>query len=182
MSRTNEPNDDEYDTEDFDDFEDEEVEEIIEEETEEVSVTARIPPASIASFIQDPWPKTVLLVTIIGFIIVIFTPQDIWSIWNWTLVATYGLITVNVIVSPFSLRIWYEGEGWIRYLGIGSFFVMNGTVVIGTIDSLLWVSTGLGLIPGYELGGILSLCFIIIIFLAYGLYFGFRVLTSESQE
>jgi hypothetical protein len=179
MSGTNESNDEEFDV---DYFEDEEVEEIIEEEPEEVSVTARIPPARIASFIQDPWPKTVFLVTIIGFIIVIFTPHDIWSIWNWTLVATYGLITVNVIVSPYSLKIWYEGQGWIRYLGIASFFIMNGTVLIGTIDSLLWVSTGLGLIPGYELGSLLSLCFIIIIFLAYGLYFGYRFLTSESQE
>ena len=175
MSGTNESNDEEYDIEDFE-------EELIHEEPEEEPTTSKEPPPNIASFLKDPWPKTVFLVTIIGFIIVLLTPSDIWSIWNWTLVATYGLIIVDVIVSPFSLRIWYEGKGWIRYLGIASFFIMNGAIIVSTLDTLLWVSTSSGLIPGYGVGDILMTCFIIVIFLAYGLYFGFRMLTSESQS
>jgi hypothetical protein len=167
MSDTNDSNDEEYDTE------------LIEEDDYEALEEG--PSGNLVSFIKDPWPKTVFLVTIIGFIIVLFTPFDTWSIWNWTLIATYGLITLSVIVSPYSLRIWYEGEGWLRYVGIGNFFIMNGTVIAGTIDTLLWVSIGSGLIPGFEAGTALMVCFIIVVFLSYSLYFAFRFLTGEAR-
>lgn len=175
MSETDDSNDEEFDVEDF------EYEEALDEELEETPVTGRIPPQRIAGLITDPWPKTVFFVTIIGFIIVLLTPPATWSIWNWTLIATYGLITVSVIVSPFSLRIWYEGEGWLRYVGIGNFFIMNAAVIVGTLDTILWVSIGSGLLPGFEVGNVLLVCFVIIVFLAYSLYFAFRFLTGEEQ-
>ena len=175
MSDTDDSTDEEFDNEYF--IDDEE----LDEELEEIDVTGKIPPASIADLIKDPWPKSILFVTIVGFIIVLFTPSDTWSIWNWTLVAMYGLITVCTMVAPYSLRIWYEGEGWVRYVGIGNFFIMIGTTFVGTIDTLLWLSLGSGLIPGFEVGSILLGCFVVVVFLSYSLYFAFRFITGEAQ-
>jgi hypothetical protein len=176
MSGTNNSDNEEYDTEYIDDEEGEPGEDF-----KKTPATIRLPPPNLAKLIADPWPKTVLFVTIIGFIIVLFTPHATWSIWNWTLIATYGLITVSVIASPYCLRIWYEGEGWLRAVGIGNLIIMNGSVIAATIDTLLWVSLGSGLIPGFEAGNVLMVCFIIVIFLAYSLYFAYRFLTGEAK-
>ncbi len=122
-----------------------------------------------SAFSDDPWPPIVFILMLIGFGFVLLTPPDIWSVWHYYLVITYGLLVLSGISSVISIGVWNNTQGSrLRYGGLTNLIVVLICGGMGTLDTLLIIATGDSLIPGS--GVILLLATVIVIFSLYSLW------------
>jgi len=120
-------------------------------------------------FSDDPWPKTVFIIIMIGFGFTLLTPPDIWSQWHYYLVITYGLLVLAGISSVISIGVWNNTAGSrLRYGGLTNLLVVLICGVLGTLDTILMITTGESVVPGS--GGILALAAVIVLFSLYSLW------------
>jgi len=86
------------------DNETEEEEEASAEEAEEEELPEEVTPEEGVKqgFLDDPWPRMVFALMVLGFILVIFTPIDMWATYRYSLVGTY--VFVILVVQALSLH------------------------------------------------------------------------------
>lgn len=133
------------------------------------------------SFFEDPWPKTVLVLTLIGLGIVLLTPVDVWAVWNYTLLGMYGLIIIASAGTIIGLRIWFTTEGSrLKYGGIANAIVVIACAVLGVADTLSWVGLGRSLFPQFSDSPLLSFLLVIQIFCLYSIWLLRRVIRGEE--
>jgi hypothetical protein len=100
-------------------------------------------------FLDDPWPVLVFVLMIVGFIMVLFTPIELWTIYRWSFFATYIFVVVFSIGSTFGFKIWRKNpEAGLRWGGLFNGVTIAFCGVLGVIDSLLTILTGDGVLPG----------------------------------
>ncbi len=155
------------------------------ESEEELSLAEQLPadstPSRLQKFVDDPWPTATFILMILGFIIVLGTPVPVWSQWNWMLVGMYFLwilVTVTIIVS---LGIWNAPvKSKIRFAGLTTIALALAACVAGTLDTILFVGSGGGLIQGME-GTLLSASSVIVVLSLYSLWLVQKVVQSEQK-
>lgn len=168
---------DDEDVEDDEYFSDEDEED---NEMEERSYAA--PNETLSSFINDPWPKTVFILLLIGLAFVLFTPNSIWSLWHYYLVTTYGLIVLVGVSCIISLGVWKKaGESRLRWGGVTTLIVDVISGVVGVLDSISVVTTGSSIIPGANTP-ILALATLIVVFSLYTLWLIQRTFNVEGAN
>jgi hypothetical protein len=168
---------DEYDEiyEDFDEtFPDEE------EEIDEEEAVPTLPGGRMAEFLKDPYPSLVLPLIIVGFIIVLLTPVDVWALWRYGIAGDYLLFVVAAAASFFAIKVWYStSTGWLRYGGPTNLLVIWLTVGISTVDLLSWMFTGVSLFGEALLEPLVTTGIIIVLFCFYSLWLIQRTIERE---
>ncbi|MHA2425404.1 MAG: hypothetical protein ACXAEF_11485 [Candidatus Thorarchaeota archaeon] len=168
----------EIDEEEEDTFPDNEDDD--EEEYEERSYAD--PNQQTTSFLDDPWPMAAFILIIIGLVLVLFTPPTIWSAWHYYLIVTYGLIVLVVLSSVISLGVWRNAAGSrLRWGGLTNLFVVIISGVVGVLDSISIVTTGVSIIPGSNTP-VLALAAVIVLFSLYTLWLIQRTFTAEARN
>ncbi len=133
------------------------------------------------SFFKNPWPKTVLFLTLIGLGIVLLTPVNVWSVWNYTLLGTYGLVIIASVGTIIGLRIWFTTEGSrLKYGGIANAIVVIICAVVGALDTAFWVTLSRSFIPQVSDSPFLSFLLVIQIFCLYSIWLLRRVIRGED--
>ncbi|MBS3795747.1 MAG: hypothetical protein KGY80_12655 [Candidatus Thorarchaeota archaeon] len=133
------------------------------------------------SFFENPWPKTVLILTLVGLGIVLLPPMDVWAVWNYTLLGTYGLIIIASIGTIIGFRIWFTTEGSrLRYGGIANAMVVIVCAALGVIDTLFWVGLGRSVFPQFSDSPLLSFLLVIQVFCLYSIWLLRRVIRGEE--
>ncbi len=169
---------DEYDEiyEDFDEtFPDEEKDEV--ESDDAVPI---LPEGRMAGFLNDPYPTLILPLIIVGFILVILTPIDLWAIWRYGIAGDYLLVVAAAAASFFALKVWYTtSTGWLRYGGPTNLIVIWLTVAISTADLLSWMFTGVSIFGAALLEPLVSTGLIIVLFCFYSLWLIQRTIERE---
>ncbi|MCF2136901.1 MAG: hypothetical protein K9W43_06605 [Candidatus Thorarchaeota archaeon] len=147
----------------------------------EEQIAAPSAPSRLQEFIKDPWPSATFVLMIIGFIIVLGTPNPIWAQWNWMLVGMYFLWILVIVTTVISLGIWNTPtKSKIRYSGLITLAVALAAGAAGTIDTLLFVSVGGGLVSGLE-GSLLTASTMIVVLMLYSLWLVQRVVQGEQN-
>lgn len=171
---------DNYEADDEDTFPDED-DETTDSDFEERTYDVGPHESRMETFLKDPWPRLTMLLMIIGFVIVIFTPPDLWTIWSYVLFGNYILIIFAGAASVFAIKIWTEGgTSNLRYGGPTNLVVIFLCTIIGTLDTIMWMIFGGPLIPGFQTS-VLSLCVTIVLFCIYSLWLIQRV-TTQSKD
>lgn len=169
---------DEYDEiyEDFDEtFPDEEDEEVKIEGIEQEPI---LPGGRIAALLNDPYPVLGIPLIIIGFIIVLLTPVNIWAIYRYLIAGDYLLIVLAAAATYFALRVWYStSTGWLRYGGPTNIIVIWATVVLSTADLFSWMFAGVSIIGLLE--PLVTTGLVIVLFCFYSLWLIQRSLERE---
>lgn len=131
----------------------------------------------LSSFLVDPWPQLTLLLTIIGFLIVILVPHEVWHtevfpglVAGHLFVGNYLVLILGTGATVMALMVWNTQKGWLRYAGITNVIVILLCVVIATADTIAWSLTGQGLFPSIIDSPMLSLMAIMIMFCIYSLW------------
>ncbi len=172
MNRT----EDDYNTEEDDAFPDEEPE----EKTRLDELPSPITESKLAGFMEDPWLKMAFFLAIIGLIIVIFTPPEIWNPWRYLIVGNYIVIVFAAVGTIFGLKIWREGgNSNLRFGGPTNMILMLACAAVATLDTISWITVNASFIPGFAVSLIPSLL-MIIIFCFYTLWLIQRVITSAE--
>ncbi len=132
------------------------------------------------SFINDPWPKTVFILIMIGFGFVLLTPSAIWSQWLYYLIITYGLLVLVGVSSVISIGVWRDAGGSrLRWGGLTNLIVVLVCGVIGTLDAIWMVTTGTSVLPGSNTP-VLGLAAVIVLFSLYALWLIQRTFKTEA--
>ena len=162
-----------YDEETFEDDSDEEdTFHDVEVETEIASGEERSysVPSEKPSFIDDPWPKVTLVLILIGIGFTLLTPPSIWSVWLYFLVVNYLLIVMAGAGAAYSVKVWKAAEASrLKYGGITNLIVVIVAAIIGTLDTISWMTNGTSLIGGVNTP-ILVLAAVIVLFSLYSLW------------
>ncbi len=132
-----------------------EVRDEMENEYDEAETTEEIlPPPSggrLSRFLNDPWPTATFILMILGFVIVLFTPYEVWSQWSWMLVGAYFMWILVIVGFVFSTQVWRKSSGSkMRFVAIAIFIVILTVGILGTIDLGLWILISTPLLPGLE--------------------------------
>jgi hypothetical protein len=139
-------------------------------------------PIATEPFIEDPWPKTVFILMLIGFGIVLFTPPVVWAAWNYYLLLTYGLIMLVAVASIISIKVWKASVGSrLRYGGLANLIVVLSCGVAGLLDSFVTITTGVPLVTISDTP-VLVLAFVIVIFSLYTLWLIQRTFAAEEPK
>ncbi|MHA1771793.1 MAG: hypothetical protein ACTSYL_07670 [Candidatus Thorarchaeota archaeon] len=169
----------EVDEDTFPDAEDDEFEPTLSLEEQIATLSA---PSKLQNFIKDPWPSATFVLMIIGFIIVLGTPNPIWTQWNWMLVGVYFLWILVIVTIVISLGIWNAPtKSKIRYSGLTTMAVALASGAVGTIDTLLFITVGGGLVSGLE-GSLLTASTMIVVLSLYSLWLVQRVVQGEQEQ
>ncbi len=165
-----------------DTFPDEEAD-VVEEREEERSYDPDEPYRDRwVEFLDDPWPRIVGILTIIGFAIVLLTPPALWAIWLYQIVGNYVLIIMAAVGSWFSITIWKApNTSRLRWGGVTNLVVILLCAVTGTVDSIVLMITGYGLLPAVE-SPLLMVCATIVIFCLYALWIIQRSMQGATAE
>ncbi len=161
---------DDYDEEEMDDsFPDEDEDDIIDDRDLYIP-EAEPSEDKWSKFLEDPWPKTVFILMLIGFGFVLLTPTDIWFANVYFLATNYVLLIMASVGGVFSIKIWKEAEGnRLRWGGITNLIVVLVSAIVGTADTIMWVTLGSSIIPGAE-NTVLALATVIVLFSIYSLW------------
>lgn len=137
--------DDEFEVEEEASSEEEEPEE---EEQVEIGIPAEV---EIRGALSDPWPTLTFLMMVLGFILVIFTPVDLWYSSHWAL---FGIYIFTILTSGgvlFALQTWKRNpESGMRYGGIFNGITIGICGILGLADALKTVFFGTGLFPDFS--------------------------------
>lgn len=170
---------DDYNTEDEDTFPDEESEE--DTQTEDVSDVSPATEDRLGKFMEDPWLKMSFFLAVIGLIIVLFTPPEIWNPWRYLIAGNYLVIVFAAVGTIFGLKIWREGgNSNLRFGGPTNMLVILACAVVATLDTISWIITNTSFIQGFAVSLIPSML-MIIIFCFYTLWLIQRVITSAEN-
>ena len=180
--------DDEFDEEDtFPDDEDEEEEEEYEDESEEDEYLDEdeLPPMGfkerVAGFIEDPWPKTVFLLMLIGFGMVLVTPYGLWAFYRYAIFGVYFLVVLASVGAVYAMITWIRaGADKLRFAGITNLAVVLLAAIIGFLDTAAWILLGVSIIPGYN-ASLLLICYILVVFSLYSLWMIQKSLNPQQQ-
>jgi hypothetical protein len=180
--------DDEFDEEDtFPDDEDEEEEEEYEDESEEDEYLDEdeLPPMGfkerVAGFIEDPWPKTVFLLMLIGFGMVLVTPYGLWALYRYAIFGVYFLVVLASVGAVYAMITWIRaGADKLRFAGITNLAVVLLAAIIGFLDTAAWILYGVSIIPGYN-ASLLLICYILVVFSLYSLWMIQKSLNPQQQ-
>jgi hypothetical protein len=133
---------------DKDDEPEEEEASFEEEEAEEVTPSER----EKGTLLDDPWPALVFVLMVLGFVMVILTPVDLWIAFRWSIFATYIFVILFSTGSIFGFKIWRQNpETGLRWGGLFNGVTIALCGVLGVADSLLTIFTGKGLLPDSSL-------------------------------
>ncbi len=148
------------------------------EEAPEEHIETSIPAVS-PSFIDDPWPRLTLILTLIGFLFVLGPSPVIWDLQKYNLLGIYALIILMAVGLTFSLEVWYKmSQSRLRWGGFTNLIVITAAGGAGIIDSFLWMFLGVPLITGLTTP-ILSLSAVIVVFCVYSLWLLRRTLANK---
>ena len=163
--------------------EDEDEEEILEEivDIAEIRTYDSEPGEKLANFLKDPWPLPIFIITLIGIAIILFTPSAIWDPHRYGILGIYFLIVAAFVGIVFSLITWSRaGTHRLRWAGPVNIIVIVLSLVIGTIDTISWILTGVGLFPALD-SPLLLLCFMLVFFSMYMLWMIQKSLDPEPR-
>jgi len=154
-----------------DEDEEDEVEEVERDEYKDIEdVFADRSARRSTGFILDPWPRIVFILTIIGLGVVLLTPQSIWAVWNYFILADYFLIVLVGVAIVFSLVIWSKaGTHRLRWAGPTNVIVSLICGAIGTLDTASWMFSGASLFVGIDTP-LIALCMVFVVFSLYTLW------------
>ena len=131
----------------------------------------------LSSFLVDPWPKLTLLLTIIGFVIAILIPHEVWHtevqtgvVAGHLFVGTYLILILATGATVLALMVWNTQKGWLKYGGLTNVVVILLCVAIGTADTIAWSFTKQGLFPSIFEAPLLSFMAIVIMLCIYSLW------------
>ena len=161
------PDEEEYEEEEEEEDEDDHLDEddYIEEDLDERTLRERV-----AVFIEDPWPKTVFFLMLVGFALVLLTPYGVWALYRYSIMGVFILVILAGVGAVYSLTTWIRaGADKLRYAGITNLAVVILATVLGGLDTLFWVLFGTSVIPGYEVS-LLFICYVLVIFSLYSLW------------
>nr|KXH72223.1 MAG: hypothetical protein AM325_01750 [Candidatus Thorarchaeota archaeon SMTZ1-45] len=165
--------DDDYEEEDEEDFPDEEFDEDEDYEEDDFEPTDTLyEPRTVrlAKFAEDPWPPTTFILVIIGLVMVIFTPPDLWALWNYFLIANYFMIIVGGAALAFSIVTWSRaGKHRLRWAAVTNVFVVIALIILATLDTFSWMIFLQSIIPGVQTP-IISLAMVLAVFSIYSLW------------
>ncbi len=160
---------DEYDEiyEDFDEtFPDEEEDEIRDVPSEPV-----LPGGTIAAFLNDPSPYLGIPLVIVGLLIVLLTPPEVWAPNRYSLLGGYLLFVLAAAASYFALKVWFlTSTGWLRFGGPTNLIVIWATVGIASVDLLSWLVAGASIFGIGFVEPLVSTGLIIVLFCFYSLW------------
>ncbi len=171
----NDDADEELDTEENDDTFPDDDREV------EIEMDAAFPEASrgdkLSIFLVDPYPQLALLLTIIGFLIVLLVPHAVWHtevqpgiVAGHLFVGNYVILILATGATLLALTVWNTRTGWLKYGGLTNVVVILLCAVTATADTVAWSLTGQGLFPSIFDSPLLSLMAIIIMFCIYSLW------------
>lgn len=163
--------------------EDVDEEEIFEEVVDiaEVRTYEAEPGEKLANFLKNPWPLPIFIITLIGLAIVLFTPPTIWAPNRYGILGVYFLMIAAFVGIVFSLITWSRaGTHRLRWAGPANIVIIVLSFVIGTIDTISWVLTGVGLFPVID-SPLLLLCFMLVFFSMYMLWMIQKSLDPEPR-
>lgn len=177
--------DDEEDTPlaDEDIAEEEDKEEIFEEivDIAEIPTYEAEPGNNLVKFLADPWPLPVFIITLVGLAIVLFTPPTIWAPNRYGILGVYFLIIAAYVGIVFSLKTWLQaGTHRLRWAGPANIVIIVLSFVFGTLDTISWILTGVGLFPALD-SPLLLLCFMLVFFSMYMLWMIQKSLDPEPR-
>jgi hypothetical protein len=180
----------EEDEEDEDDtFPDEDIadEDIAEEDDEEFAEDFDISPYEektgswLQNYLMDPWAKTVFVITVIGLLMVLLTPESIWAPNRYGIIGVFFLIVAALVGIAFSLITWNKaGTHRLKWAGPVNIIVILAATVIGIIDTASWIFTGASMIPALD-SPLILLCFMLVFFSLYMLWMIQRSLDPEAR-
>ena len=131
----------------------------------------------LSNFLVDPWPKLTLLLTVIGFLIAILVPHEVWHtevlpgvVAGHLFVGNYLILILATGATVLALMVWNTQKGWLKYAGFTNVVVILLCVVISTVDTIAWSLTGQGLFPSIFDAPLLSFMAIVIMFCIYSLW------------
>jgi len=131
----------------------------------------------LSAFLVDPWPKLTLLLTVIGFLIAILVPHEVWHtevlpgvVVGHLLAGNYLILILATGATVLALMVWNTQKGWLRHAGLTNVIVILLSVVISTADTISWSLTQHGLFPSIFDAPLLSFMAIIIMFSIYSLW------------
>jgi hypothetical protein len=175
--------DDEFDEEDEE--EEEEYEDEEEYEEDEYLGEDELPRAGfrerVAGFIEDPWPKTVFFLMLVGFGMVLLTPPNVWSLYRYAIFGVYFLVVLASVGAVYAMVTWIRaGADKLRFAGITNMAVVLLAAVIGFLDTAFWIAFGVSVIPGYS-ASLLFICYILVAFSLYSLWMIQKSLNPQQQ-
>ena len=167
--------------EDIAEDEEEDIEEVLDIE-EDVQVEYETDSGfGLAKFLQDPWPSTVFLLTVIGIGILLLVPPEIWNPNRYGILGAYFLTIASVVGIVFSLITWSRaGTHRLRWAGPANIIVILACLVIGILDSIMWMISGMSLVPALD-SPLIVLCFMLVIFSLYTLWMIQKSLDPEHH-
>jgi len=131
----------------------------------------------LSAFLVDPWPRLTLLLTVIGFLIVLLVPHAVWHtevqpgiVAGHLFVGNYLILVLATGATVLALTVWTTQKGWLRHAGLTNVIVILLCVVISTADTISWSLTQQGLFPSIFDAPLLSFMAIIIMFSIYSLW------------
>ncbi|MBN2230556.1 MAG: hypothetical protein JW779_13290 [Candidatus Thorarchaeota archaeon] len=163
---------DDYDEEDEEEEEDtfpdeDEVEEVDEDDYEEFEDVFEQPKERFIGFMQDPWPRVVFVLTLIGLGIVLFTPHDTWRAFGYFILGIYFLWVMVGVAFVFSIMTWNRaGTHRLRWAAPTNILVVLACGGLGSVDTASWIIQGSGFLDT----PIISLCFVLVLFSLYTLW------------
>lgn len=129
-------------------------------------------------FIDDPWPRVVFVVMVIGFAFAIFTPPAAWAVWSWTFVSAYFLVMLVAAGCTFGYLIWKKNPGTnLRFGGITNVIVILVCGMLGVVDTTSQVLVGVPLFPALG-SSLLSVCTLIVVMCMYSMWLIQRTLSK----
>ena len=176
-----EDDDSEEDEEEYeDDFPDEEYEE--EDDYYDSADVIDIPRESAMSrFAEDPWPRTTFVLVIIGLVMVLLTPPNIWALWNYFLIADYFMVIIGGAAIAYSIVTWKRaGKHRLRWAAMTNLLVVLILIVVASLDTFSWVLFLRSIIPGIDTP-IISLAMVLAVFSIYSLWVIQRNFTQPKR-
>ncbi|RDE11480.1 MAG: hypothetical protein C4K49_11790 [Candidatus Thorarchaeota archaeon] len=129
-------------------------------------------------FVDDPWPRIVFFLMVIGFVFVIFTPPAAWAAWSWTFVGAYFLVMLVTAGMTFGFLIWVKNpETNLRFGGFTNMIVILICGMLGVVDTTSLIVVGVPLFPALGTS-LMSICTLIVIMCMYSLWLIQRTLSK----
>jgi len=135
----------------------------------------------LESFANDPWPRITFILVVIGLVMVLITPPDIWFSWNYFLIANYLMIIIGGVAIAYSIVTWVRaGEHRLRWAGLTNLILVLALISVATIDTLSWVVNFQSIFPGIQTP-IISLALVLAMFSIYSLWVIQRNFTQPTR-
>jgi hypothetical protein len=124
----------------------------------------------LEKFASDPWPPTTFVLVVIGLVMVLVTPPDLWAVFNYFLIGNYFMIILGGATIAFSLVTWNRaGTHRLRWAGVTNLVLVMALLVVATLDSFNWIANSQSIIPGLD-EPIIVLALVLVVFSIYSLW------------